>query len=302
MTLRHVRGLCNLMSRQSSLTFEYYRYSLSVQQSSEKEDLYLLERAFASHFSEVPWLEVSPGKFQRTIGENEAFIKLVGDPGHPLGREHWAINSIASFAVRGSLKEQELPSLFLKAWKFLRFEHPSIAAYVADDKTLEYSIPGSVSLNQWATETFHISYDKTAEDVIPELQPGPYATLIYLPKSNEMLGHTSHWRTDGIGVLLLLDAFLGLAVTPNLPDPETLPWGQEIARLAPSVEEAANIPKPPTDAIRDLGQKNVQTFFHAVGAVGIPTRANLPPCLGAHGLLAYHSAFPRQNSSRTRAK
>lgn len=53
--------------------------------------------------------------YQRAIGENELFLKLVSDPGHPVGREDWSINSIASFAPTGSLAKEDLPSLFLKA-------------------------------------------------------------------------------------------------------------------------------------------------------------------------------------------
>ena len=49
------------------------------------------------------------------MGENETFIKLVSDPGHALGRENWAINSIASSIPTGSLGDEALPSVFLKA-------------------------------------------------------------------------------------------------------------------------------------------------------------------------------------------
>ncbi|CAF9928117.1 MAG: hypothetical protein ALECFALPRED_003958 [Alectoria fallacina] len=218
----------------------------------------------------MPWSEVAPGKFQRAFGENEIFIKLLGDPGHPVGREHWAINSIASFALTGSLAKEDLPSLFLKAWKNLRFHHPSIAVQAVDDKSLVYTVPDSAALDQWTAETFHVVGNKTADDLIPDIKPDSYATLTYLPKSNEILGHTAHWRTDGVGVLLLIDAFFNLVTRPALPDPNTLAWGQETARLAPAVEDAANIPIAPTDAMKSLGQKSVETFYQAAGAVGIP--------------------------------
>ncbi len=220
----------------------------------------------------MPWSEVAPGSFQRAIGENELFIKLVGDPGHPLGREHWAINSIASFTLMGSLTKEDLPSLFLTAWKTLRFRHPSIAAQAIDDKSLLYTVPDTAALDQWATDTFHVIENKTADDLIPDIKPGFYAALTYLPKSNEILGHTAHWRTDGVGVLLLIDAIFDYITGPALPDPNTLIWGQETARLAPPIEDTANIPIVPTDVIKALGQKYVETFHQAAGAVGIPYR------------------------------
>ena len=75
----------------------------------------------------MPWSEVSPESFHRDIGEKELFVKLVGDPGHNIGRERWAINSTAGFAFTGSLKKEDLPSLFLKTWKIFCFNHPDIA-------------------------------------------------------------------------------------------------------------------------------------------------------------------------------
>ena len=218
----------------------------------------------------MPWSEVAPGKLQRAVGENETFIKLIGDQGHPLGREHWAINSIASFNATSSLEEEDLPSLFLKAWKALRFDHPSIAAYAADGNILEYTVPDVAALNQWAADTFHVVDDKTADELIPELKPEAYVTLTYLPKAKEILSHTAHWRTDGIGVLLLIDALFDIVTRTTPVDPHKLAWGEEVARLAPAVEDAATMPSEPTEAIKALGQKCVETFYHAAGAIGIP--------------------------------
>ena len=218
----------------------------------------------------MPWSEVAPGIFQRAIGENELFLKSIGDSGHSMGREHWAINSIASFTLTGSLLKEDLPPLFLKAWKVLRFNHPSIAVQTVDDQYLVYAIPDSTALDHWAAETFHIVEDKTADDLIPHIKPDDYATLTYLPKSNEILGHTSHWRTDGVGVVLLIEAFFDLIAKPALPEPHTLSWGQETARLAPAIEDAAGIPTTPTDAIKSMSQRYVETFYPAAGAVGIP--------------------------------
>ncbi|KAL8823888.1 MAG: hypothetical protein Q9191_005466 [Dirinaria sp. TL-2023a] len=222
----------------------------------------------------MSWSAVAPGRFQRTIGENETFIKLVGDPGHLLNREHWAINAVASFTPRGSLAQQDLPVLFARVWKILRFHHPSIAAYATDDKTLEYTVPDGAALDQWTAETFDVVTEKTADDLIHDFKPSPYAMLILLPQSNQILFHTAHWRTDGVGILLLIDAFLDLAVSPMLPDPDSLAWGQEVPRLAPAVESAAGMPTMPTDAIKSIAQGYAETFYQASDAIGIPYKGN----------------------------
>lgn len=221
----------------------------------------------------MPWPEVAPRTFERAVGENELFIKLIGDSGHALGREHWAINSIASFKPLGGFQNEDLSTLFLNAWKVLRFHHPSIAVQAANDTSLIYNVPDAAALHEWATETFQVIENKTTDEVTPNIKPKSSATLTYLPASNEILGHTAHWRTDGVGVLLLIDEFLELATSPTLPDPDTLMWGQETARLAPPIEDAADIPIAPTDAIKNLSQKYVETFYQAAGAVGIPYKS-----------------------------
>lgn len=220
----------------------------------------------------APWKEDSPGKYTRPVGENETFIKLVSDSGHPLGREHWAINSTATIAPKGDLTASQLISQLRLAWGHLRFAHPSLAAYASsDNKSLVYDVPTPEEVTAWADETFTVAKEASSSaEVIPTLKPTPYARLIFIPKSNELLGHTAHWRTDGIGVILLLAQFLQLAVKPDLADPATLSWGEEPKRLAPSIEDAANILPEASEEQKQLGARCLSTFAHAVGSIGIP--------------------------------
>ena len=51
------------------------------------------------------WTEIDRGTYQRTIEKDEEFIKLVGDSGHSLSREHWAINTLAVFESRGTFAQ-----------------------------------------------------------------------------------------------------------------------------------------------------------------------------------------------------
>lgn len=245
----------------------------------------------------MSWSKVAEGKYRRPIGENETFIKLIGDAGHALSREHWAINSTATFAPSGTLAEEDLSALFVRAWKTLRFEQPSIAVYVSDDDNLAYDVPDdAATLDRWASETFRIVPDKSAEELISGFKPSPYATLTYLPMTNELMGHTAHWRTDGIGVLLLLDAFLALVTKPSLSDPSQLSWGKEPPRLAPSVEEAASIPVQGSPEDKALGQKYVETFSAIAGAVGIKYHGNADTIPGGT-----RSAFAQLSVAETKA-
>ncbi|KAI6086085.1 hypothetical protein F4821DRAFT_260378 [Hypoxylon rubiginosum] len=217
------------------------------------------------------------GVFSRPIGENETFIKLTGDTGLPLNREHWAINSTATVIPTGSLASADLAAHFRRAWAHLRFQHPSLAAEVApdDDTSLIYTVPADgAALDAWVSQTFSIAADaKSAADVIPTFQPTPFAKLVYVPRSGQLLGHTAHWRTDGIGVILLLDALLAIAASSSpLADPASLAWGTETARLALSVEDAAAMPlsSESTPELKSRGAALVGTFAQTVGAIGIP--------------------------------
>ncbi|KAI1075558.1 hypothetical protein F5B20DRAFT_559375 [Whalleya microplaca] len=223
----------------------------------------------------MTWQEThQQGVFSRSIGENETFIKLVGDAGLPLKREHWAINSAATIVPTGTFVSSDLGAHFRLAWAHLCFQHPSIAVEVAaDDTKFIYTVPADgAALETWVSRTFSVATGaNSSADVIPTFQPTPYAKLVYIPRSGELLGHTAHWRTDGIGVLLLLDALLALAcASSTLADPASLAWGTEIVRLAPAVEEAAAIPKESTPELKERGAALVGTFSHAVGAIGIP--------------------------------
>ncbi|KAF2967399.1 hypothetical protein GQX73_g6140 [Xylaria multiplex] len=223
----------------------------------------------------MTWHETDQkGVFSRPIGENEAFIKLLGDAGLPLNREHWSINSTATIVPTGSTLSADLTSHFRRAWAHLRFQHPSLAAESApDNNDFIYAVPADEkALDAWISQTFSVASDAhSSADVIATFQPTPYAKLVYIPRSGELLGHTSHWRSDGIGVLLLLDAFLSIASEPPpLADPASLPWGSEVEHLAPSIEDTAALPKDSTPTLKERGAAAVGTFSHAAGAVGIP--------------------------------
>jgi hypothetical protein len=59
------------------------------------------------------------------------------------------------------------------------------------------------------------------------LKRSPYARLVYARKSGELLFLTSHWRSDRIGVFLLLNALLELVVKNGLLDPGSLPGAKK---------------------------------------------------------------------------
>ncbi|KAH8433423.1 uncharacterized protein LDX57_011057 [Aspergillus melleus] len=236
----------------------------------------------------MPWAtsEDTPNTLTRPLGPNEVFIKLVSDPGHSLGREHWAVNYTATINPRGAFaalsgSSDLLLDLIRYSWSHLRFQHPSLAAHPdTTNSNVVYTIPTSAdALREWVSQTFIVVADAISTDeVISTIAPAPDARLYFIPKSSELLLHTAHWRMDGVGGLLLLGQLVDLMashadtlLSGELPDPsDWFDWGSEVERLALPVEEAGNMPLVATEEQKAVAHGAVGTFTLAAGAIGIP--------------------------------
>ncbi|KAK4464466.1 hypothetical protein QBC42DRAFT_320034 [Cladorrhinum samala] len=236
----------------------------------------------------MTWTETKPGIWQRPIGENERFIKLIGDRGHQAGREHWSVTAGASFALNKTLTPTELSAKCREAWCRLRFEHPSIACTADDEEgKLTYHVASAESLAAWANESFSVHERSSVDDVIASFKPSQYTTAHLLPAVHagnpQILIHSAHWRTDGFGALQLIDSFLDslckAIIYNNFPIP-VLAWGQEPARLAPGIEEVLSLPIEPTPDIISAAQDYLKTVAHTRNAAGVSltpgTESSLP--------------------------
>lgn len=196
-------------------------------------------------------------------------IKWIGDRGHPMSREQWSITVSARCRFSGQLNTgAAVSSRLRRAWAYLRFRHPSVAA-TANDDTLNYHVPDSAALSQWNGDTFHIISDSsiTAGDLVANLNPSPYVTGYFLPHEQRVVLHTAHWRTDGFGALQLLSAFLE-AITSI--DTTAISWGEESVRLSPGIEEVLGIPTEPTEEIKAAAAQCLATVGYVAGSVGLP--------------------------------
>ena len=220
----------------------------------------------------MAWVETKPGIHQRPLGENEQFIKLIGDRAHALGREHWSVTSKAVFELTEPLEESDLSRVCCIAWIGLRFRHPGIAA-TADEKTLTYVVPDHGSLDAWAEETFFShAVDVSTDDLIATLTPSRYATMHLVTAESAILLHVPHWRTDGYGALLLLDTYLdqlACVITGGASFLGELQWASEKIRLVPSLEEALQLPTVATPEVEQSAKKYLATAALFRDTVGI---------------------------------
>lgn len=140
-----------------------------------------------------------------------------------------------------------------------------------------YTVPPSTeALEEWAQATFTVVADlPSAGEVARHIRPSEYMHLYYIPQSDEILFHTAHWRTDGVGVIMLFNALLDLAFGNHASDSDKDPvnclsWGEEVKRLPPSLESLLPIPAILSSSQKALAQKDAPSFAMADGAVGIP--------------------------------
>lgn len=221
------------------------------------------------------WREISKDHYQRPLGANERFIKFVGDRAHIAGREQWSVSVAATLKFPASASTTDLKSSLQDAWKLFRFKHPSIASTVVNyenEPVVKYNVPDSGSLNHWVNETFAIDDSATtAEEKISELKPNEFLTGYFLSRRQEIIIHTAHWRTDGYGAIYLLDAFLHAikAVFDNGGLP-SIPWGEEISRLVPSLETALQLPDSDPPQAQETAKRYISTQGLMKNSVGIP--------------------------------
>ncbi|CAJ2500234.1 Uu.00g030870.m01.CDS01 [Anthostomella pinea] len=129
---------------------------------------------------------------------------------------------------------------------------------------MEYIVPNPAVLERWTEETLHIISDSSCnpEDLIASIKPSPYMTAYFLQGQQQLILHTAHWRTDGFGALQLLNNCFEAIMSDQ--DPSTLSWGDEVARLAPGIEEGLGLPENPTPEIQAATARHLAT-----GARGI---------------------------------
>ncbi|KID81117.1 hypothetical protein MGU_11499 [Metarhizium guizhouense ARSEF 977] len=235
----------------------------------------------------MPWKQVStsPHVWQRPLGENERMIKWLGGQSHPIGKDHWAITASARMRLSGidAKVVDALPSFraLQQAWLLLRFHHPDIAT-VAGSEIVEYTIPEDEATKWlWLDETLHMVSDAstTVDDVIASLKPSKYTVAFFLPHAKQFVLSTAHWRTDGFGILHLLNDFfdaLSVVVGSSLAQHDgvdiasSLPWGQERTRLHPNIEEVLSLPSEPTEEICAASTACLATGGFVKGSVGVP--------------------------------
>jgi len=97
-------------------------------------------------------------------------------------------------------------------------------------------------------------------------------TCHYIPHSSEILIHTSHWRTDGIGAIHLLRNFFRALATPRHVE-----FGGEGKNITPSMDELAGFTIDPTPEADQASTAFAMEYFGNLPTISLPTEANQLP-------------------------
>lgn len=219
----------------------------------------------------MSWQQTAPGVYARPFDTIERFYRGIAGSGAHLNREQYLISSAVQF------KDAVSPEDLRQAWKALIHKHPQQAT-VADESgaNLTYTVLSPESLDAWVQKTLTVypeSDTRSAEDLDVALSPCPVLTAHYLPASRELLFRTPHWRSDGIGLILLQDVFFDLLAKGSSAK-DLVFDGSEISRFPATMDQAASINLKVTPEISQGADAQLAPLF--VGSAPAAFDAELP--------------------------
>ena len=225
----------------------------------------------SSEYDKFQWREKEAGVWAREIDECEMAYTALERLWRGSGRSffymtgHITIKVPLQKAQDRKQTEQDLEAALAKAWKTLRYHHPTMAAQVTlDAEERKYLKVYRVDAEGWLDTTFKI---------IPEVQTGsdfsnsdppapalPTLNVVVPPQEDELVVQRDlvlrapHNIIDGVGTLLLFDNYVRHAAeaiehgdayrVPSLTD------RQVIHNLSPPFRVAANVPPTPSEATK----------------------------------------------------
>lgn len=220
------------------------------------------------------WLLEADGTSVRPLDTIETFFKLLADGGAPINREHWAITVALRLKIPGSVKE--VTSALRRTWLTLVRLHPNLAGRTqisdADDLPSQILSVGPLDEDTWLAQTFF--QHETIPDsttLFTSLRPSPTATCHWIPASQELCISSSHWRIDGIGMLMLANSFmnnLAEILRDNRDNPTIKgPLTPSLDTIVGSYLDEETTPM----YLRSTADALVAEFVKGVPSIGLPT-------------------------------
>ncbi|KAJ4186732.1 hypothetical protein NW755_007464 [Fusarium falciforme] len=220
------------------------------------------------------WLLEADGTSNRPLDTIETFFKLLADGGAPINREHWAITVALRMKIPESVKE--VVPVLRRTWLTLVRLHPNLAGRShmsdADDLPSQILSVGPLNEDTWLSETF-FQHENIPDSttLFTSLRPSPTATCHWVPASQELCISSSHWRIDGIGMLMLANSFMN-NLAEILRHDRNHPTTQ--GPLTPSLDTIVGsyLDEETTPMyLRSTADALVAEFVKGVPSIGLPT-------------------------------
>ncbi|OKL58419.1 hypothetical protein UA08_05982 [Talaromyces atroroseus] len=232
----------------------------------------------------MAWKQIEDGTWRKELGGVEKIYRFQSTIFRATGREHWGLYTICKVNIS---ENADLASTLLRnAWKALRFEFPALTL-VVDGYEAVYTGGGrnvtvlgeeegidavANTAEEWAQKTFRVEQILTVEEILADYQIRDLPGLVWLPATSEVLFLTSHWRVDGVGSCMLLNRLFQLVASKatGIP-PENWSVENDLARISPSLEDAAGSPMTTTAEIENTAKEISTTFREkALQSIGLP--------------------------------
>lgn len=230
--------------------------------------------------SPLAWSFDADGTSTRRLDALEMFFKTLADSGVPINREHW----LMTFPMRLSFPDWvKDPAPYLRAaWRDLRRLHPGLAG-VAHNSTSDPSGAQVLTVAPMTTEsclsdTFFQNDDMEGwDDLVASHHITKSAQCHWIPRAREVCIVTSHWRVDGVGLVMLANRFLKVLATRLGSDRDRADdsfYALGVGPLSPSLDEIVGLytDKETTPShIRAAADGLVAELAKGFPSVGLPT-------------------------------
>lgn len=222
----------------------------------------------------MAWTETEPGTFVQDMGNLEKVYRKLSQAFKSFNREHWGLYCVCGVEFGPNLSPEARPGALRNGWIALRAEYPGLSV-IPNDTAKVFKAPDAQghAIEKWADETFVVETARDADSILAEYEPRDLPCLYYLPASSEIVFLVSHWRTDALGVLMLLDRLFTL-VSSN-PDVESIVWRNDVENISPSLEDAGGSAVTGTPEMEKYAKDFINHHHQvALHAGGLPYRGD----------------------------
>lgn len=184
------------------------------------------------------WVETRQGRWERKLDEREQQVLMYIKSAPELSPYYGCCTVQFKYAV------DDIADRVRKAWRTLRYDHPSLGARVEptdSGSVWVYRVPSEADVAAWLSDTFAVDDSgRTADDLYPYHDTSRPVFLKYLSVTQEVVFGADHVYCDGIGIILFLSNVCELIVHPR--DVE-FGNGAEVANLSLPFSAVVDIPE-----------------------------------------------------------